>query len=493
MSTAILTCEQVCAAERLAVERGISLWALMQKAGQACADVLHAEFPDRRAIVLAGPGNNGGDAFVAAQRLRDLGRNVWVFDMAPAGERTDEGQQALNALTGPRQPLEDMRIEAGDVVLDGLFGAGLSRPLQGEAAFAVEQVNASGARVVAIDVPSGVVGDTGVVAGPAVRADVTVTFCCKKPAHVLQPAMDLCGEVIAAEIGFSDFVETAGGGVLHQNGPGLWLGRYPWPEASGHKHKRGRLGVVTGPISSTGAARLAGQAGLRVGAGTTRLLCPPSALMVVASSVTAQLVSSFADVHALLALTEDMQAVVIGPAAGVTEATRANVEALAKADRTLVLDADAITVFAGDVETLGGLLEAPAVMTPHTGEFDRLFPGLREQSASKIEATRAAAKRVGAVVVLKGSDTVIAAPDGRAVVNTHATPFLATAGSGDVLAGIIGGLLAQGMGVFDAACAGVWMHGDAGLRTGPGMIADDLDAALRGTIAGLYAQARPPR
>jgi len=204
-------------------------------------------------------------------------------------------------------------------------------------------------------------------------------------------------------------------------------------------------------------------------------------------------VSSFADVHALLALTEDMQAVVIGPAAGVTEATRANVEALAKADRTLVLDADAITVFAGDVETLGGLLEAPAVMTPHTGEFDRLFPGLREQSASKIEATRAAAKRVGAVVVLKGSDTVIAAPDGRAVVNTHATPFLATAGSGDVLAGIIGGLLAQGMGVFDAACAGVWMHGDAGLRTGPGMIADDLDAALRGTIAGLYAQARPPR
>ena len=200
--------------------------------------------------------------------------------------------------------------------------------------------------------------------------------------------------------------------------------------------------------------------------------------------MTAQLVSSFADVHALLSLTEDMQAVVIGPAAGVTEATRANVEALANADRTLVLDADAITVFAGDVETLGGL---------HTGEFDRLFPGLREQSASKIEATRAAAKRVGAVVVLKGSDTVIAAPDGRAVVNTHATPFLATAGSGDVLAGIIGGLLAQGMGVFDAACAGVWMHGDAGLRTGPGMIADDLDAALRGTIAGLYAQARPPR
>lgn len=493
MSTAILTCEQVRAAERMAEESGISLWALMQKAGQACADVLHAEFPDSRVIVLAGPGNNGGDAFVAAQRLRDLGRNVWVFDMAPAGPRTDEGQQALNALMGPRQPLEDMRIDAGDVVLDGLFGAGLSRPLQGEAAFAVEQVNASGSRVVAIDVPSGVVGDTGAVAGPAIRADVTVTFCCKKPAHVLQPAMELCGEVIAGEIGFSDFVETAGGGVLHENGPGLWLGRYPWPEASGHKHKRGRLGVVTGPISSTGAARLAAMSGLRTGAGTVRMLCPPSALMVVASSVMSPLVSSFKDVHDLLALTEDMQAVVIGPAAGVTEATRANIEALANVHRTLVLDADAITVFAGDVETLGGLLEASAVLTPHAGEFDRLFPGLREEAASKIEATRAAAKRVGAVVVLKGSDTVIAAPDGRAAVNTHATPFLATAGSGDVLAGIIGGLLAQGMEAFDAACAGVWMHGDAGRRAGPGMIADDLDSAMRETIAGLYAQARPPR
>ena len=177
MSTAILTCDEVRAAEQRAVEAGISLWALMQKAGQACADVLHAEFPDGRVIVLAGPGNNGGDALVAAQRLRDLGRNVWLYDLAPKGGRTPEGQNALNALAGPRQPLEDMRLTADDVVLDGLFGAGLSRPLAGEAAFAVEQVNASGAKVVAIDVPSGLCGDTGAVAGPPIRADVTVPFC----------------------------------------------------------------------------------------------------------------------------------------------------------------------------------------------------------------------------------------------------------------------------------------------------------------------------
>lgn len=488
MTCAILTCDEVRAAELLAVQAGIPLWALMQKAGQACADVLHAEFPEGRVVVLAGPGNNGGDAFVAAQRLRDLGRNVAVFDLAPKGERSAEGRMALNLLTGTRQPLEDLRLAADDIVLDGLFGAGLSRALAGEAAYVVEQVNGSGAKVVAIDVPSGVTGDAGAVNGPAIRADVTVTFSSKKAAHVLQPAAELCGEVIAAEIGFGRFVEEAGGGRLHENSPALWAGKLCWPSVNAHKHRRGRLAVVTGPINATGAARLAAQAGVRAGAGQVTLLCPPSALMVVAGAVMAPLTRSFADVHELIAATETADAVVIGPAAGVNEKTRAHVEALAKEDRTLVLDADAITVFKGEVETLGGLLEAPAVLTPHMGEFERLFPGVLEHAANKIAAARTGAKQVGAVIVLKGPDTVIAAPDGRAVVNTHATPFLATAGSGDVLAGIIGGLLAQGLEAFDAACAGAWMHGDAGIRAGAGMTAEDLDQSLRETIRELYAR-----
>ena len=491
MNLAILSCEQVRAAERRAVDAGISLWALMRKAGQACADVLHAEFPDGRVIVLAGPGNNGGDAFVAAQRLRDLGRNVWVFDLAPKGERSDEGRNAVSELAGPRQPLEDLRLQPGDVVLDGLFGAGLSRPLEGEALWAVEQVNASGVKVVAIDVPSGVNGDVGAVPGAAIRADVTVTFCCKKPAHVLQPAASLCGDVVPAEIGFGPFVEEIGGGKFCENAPALWAHALNWPEATSHKHKRGRLAVVSGPINQTGAARLAAGAGLRAGAGQVRLLCPPSALVVVASAVMSVLTNSFKDAHELVALTEDADAVVIGPAAGVTDATRANVEALAKTDRALVLDADAITVFKGEAETLAGLLEGPAVLTPHVGEFERMFPGLADRSAHKADAVREAARLVGAVVVLKGADTVIAAPDGRVVVNTHATPFLATAGSGDVLAGLVGGLLAQGLEAFDAACAGVWMHGDAGLRAGPGLMAEDLDEALRETIRALYEAAHP--
>lgn len=486
MSLAILTCDEVRAAEQRAVDNGISLWALMQKAGQACADVLHAEFPNSRVIVLAGPGNNGGDAFVAAQRLRDLGRNVFLYDLAPHAPRTPEGAQAVNASTGPRQPLEDMRVHVDDIVLDGLFGAGLSRNLTGEAAFAVEQVNASGAKVVAIDVPSGINGDTGAITGPAIRADVTVTFCAKKPAHVLQPAASLCGDVIPAEIGFGKFVEEVSHSRLHENAPALWENQLRWPTATSHKHQRGRLAVVTGGLANTGAARLAAQAGLRSGAGLATLLCPPSALMVVAAAVAAVMSNSFTGPDDLVAQTGRSTAIVIGPAAGVTDATRANVDALARAGRSLVLDADALTVFAGRADDLRSILTAPAILTPHTGEFERLFPNLLASSRNRIEAVRAAAQHVNATVLLKGADTVIAAPDGRAVINTHASPFLATAGTGDVLAGLCGGLLAQGLPPFEAAAAASWLHGDAGLRAGPGLTAEDLDATLHAAIRALY-------
>jgi hydroxyethylthiazole kinase-like uncharacterized protein yjeF len=485
-SLAILTCDEVRAAEQRAVEAGISLWALMQKAGQACADVLHAEFPEGRVVVLAGPGNNGGDAFVAARRLVDLERSVALFDLAPNGRRTAEGAKAVESWSGARQPLEDLRIHDDDIVLDGLFGSGLSRPLAGEAAFAVEQVNASSAKVVAIDVPSGVTGDAGAAPGLAIKADVTVTFCAKKPAHVLQPVAALCGEVVVAEIGFGRFVEEVGGNRLMENAPKLWASALRWPEATSHKHQRGRLAVVSGGVANTGAARLAAQSGLRIGAGLVTLLCPPSALVVVASSVTAVMTASFASADELVALTERSSAVVIGPAAGVTPTTRSNVEALAKAGRSLVLDADALSVFAGQVDVLRSILSAPAILTPHTGEFERLFPGRLGKSANRIEAVRSAAKEANAVVLLKGPDTVVTAPDGRVVVNTHATPFLATAGTGDVLAGIVGGLLAQGLDPFEAASAGVWMHGDAGLRAGPGLTAEDLDNGLKEAIQALY-------
>jgi hypothetical protein len=309
--------------------------------------------------------------------LRDLGRNVWLYDLAPTRDRTAEGALALNALTGPRQPLEDMRLSPDDVVLDGLFGAGLSRSLSGEAAFAAEQVNASGAKVVAIDVPSGINGDSGAVPGLAIRADVTVTFCAKKPAHVLQPAASLCGDVIPAEIGFGRFVAEIGQGRLQENGPALWAHSLRWPEASSHKHQRGRLAVVTGGLANTGAARLAAQAGLRTGAGLVTLLCPPGALIVVASSVTAVMTSSFASSSDLVSQTKKSSAVVIGPAAGVTDANARQCRS-ARAGRAQSRSRRrrAHRLCGGQSVQLRAILSAPAILTPHTGEFERLFPGL---------------------------------------------------------------------------------------------------------------------
>jgi hydroxyethylthiazole kinase-like uncharacterized protein yjeF len=482
----ILTCGEVRGCEARAVAAGISLGVLMERAGEACAETLGRCWPSGRIIALCGPGNNGGDALIAAAALRRAGRQVEVVEPLSFG-LSQERAGARRLWGGPFRLMSDMNIGSEDIVLDGLFGAGLSRPLDGDAADIVSRVNASGARVLAIDLPSGSFGDRGDLGGPVVEADVTVTFGAFKPVHRLHPAAGACGRVECAEIGFGPFVKGLEGPAVLLNSPALWGDRLVWPDAISHKHRRGRLGVVSGGIASSGAARLAAGAGLRVGAGVATVLCPPSALAVVAGSVTAVMCAPFRSPAALVDLTRSMTAVVIGPAAGVTASTRAAVEALAGAGRRLVLDADALTVFAGEADSLGRSLSAEAVLTPHVGEFERLFPGELAVRVNRIEAARAAAAASRAVVVLKGADTVIAHPDGRAAVNDHASPFLATAGSGDVLAGVIGGLMAQGLDAFSAACAGVWMHGDAGVRLGPGLIAEDLSPALMGVIAALCA------
>ena len=268
------------------------------------------------------------------------------------------------------------------------------------------------------------------------------------------------------------------------NDPATWQSLMPWPGAEAHKHARGRLGVVSGNALSTGAARLAARAGLRIGAGLVKVFCPPNAAPVLAPTLEAVMLDSFATADQLAALAQPMDAVVIGPAAGLTEATGANVAALARTGAALVIDADALTLFRDRPGDLFTCLDRDDVLTPHEGEFERLFPGLltngRETAAVE------AAERAGAVVVLKGNATVIAAPDGRCVINRNGSPWLATAGSGDVLAGMIGGLLAQHMDSFDAACAAVWMHSDAARRFGPGLTAEDLPALIPAVLADLY-------
>lgn len=273
-----------------------------------------------------------------------------------------------------------------------------------------------------------------------------------------------------------------------ENHPSLWLPRFPWPAPDGHKHDRGRLYVVSGGASHTGAARLAARAGLRIGAGLVTVLTPPSALLVNATALEAVMVRAFSGPENLVLKADRASAVVVGPAAGVGGETRANVIALARSGAAMVLDADALTSFAEEPSILFDVLEDRHVLTPHAGEFERLFPGLIG-ALGREEAARAAAVRSGAVVLLKGAETVIAHPGGEMLINRHASPFLATAGAGDVLAGLIGGLLAQGMTPLDACAAAAFIHGEAARRFGPGLIAEDLPDLVPPVLRDLMAEA----
>lgn len=267
------------------------------------------------------------------------------------------------------------------------------------------------------------------------------------------------------------------------NQPAVWKDRLPWPGPDAHKHQRGRLGVVSGDAMHTGAARLAARAGLRVGAGVVRILCPPDAAPVIAPAVEAVMLAAFHSPEGLAHEARDMDAVVIGPAAGIGDSTAMNVRALAATGAALVIDADGLTSFERAPGDLFAVLDRDDVLTPHAGEFGRLFPDLAAHE--RADAAAMASRRAGAVVVLKGRETLIAAPDGRLAVNGNGTPWLATAGTGDVLAGLIAGLIAQRMDSFDAACAAVWMHAEAARAFGPGLIAEDLPEGMPAVLRGL--------
>jgi len=473
----ILTVAEMGAADQAAIAAGTPGEVLMERAGTAVADAVCARFRPQPAAVLCGPGNNGGDGYVVARVLKSRG---WPVEVRALGEpATDDARAAARRWDGPVRPLDADPPQG--LVIDALFGAGLARPLDGVAASVAQRLATRPEKVVAVDTPSGLPGDTGRPVGPAIQSCLTVTFHARKPAHVLEPGKGLCGEVVVADIGLGETPSR-----LVENGPDLWLPRFPWPAASSHKHDRGRLIVVSGDAWSTGAARLSARAGLRIGAGVVTVLSPPDALRSNAAHLEAVMLRPFETDVELEQAAADVDVAVIGPAAGVDEGTLLNVLALARTGAALVLDADAITVFRTDPEELFSVLDRDDVLTPHPGEFERLFPGLLTGSPERITAAREAARRAGAVVLLKGADTVIAAPDGRAAVNVNGSPWLATAGSGDVLAGFIGGLIAQGMDSFEAACAGAWIHAEAAELHGPGLISEDLPGLAPAVLRRLY-------
>lgn len=475
----ILTVAEMGAADQAAVAAGTHSIELMERAGTAVADAICARFEPKPTCVLCGPGNNGGDGYVAARVLKSRGWDVWVERLAEPA--TADARDAASRWQSETLPIVEGNRMA-ELFVDALFGAGLSRPLDGEAARLARASERLRANIVAIDVPSGLNGDTGRRWGEtAFCAGLTVTFHARKPAHVLEPGKSRCGEVVVADIGLG---ETPSRTV--ENGPELWLPRFPWPTAATHKHARGRMVVVSGEAWNTGAARLASRAGLRIGAGLVTLLSPPDALAVNAAHLEAVMLRPFETDLELQQLATEVDAAVIGPAAGVNESTLLNVMALAQTGAALVLDADAITVFRDDPEELFSVLDRDDILTPHAGEFERLFPGFLKAGPERITAARRAAERADAVVLLKGSDTVVAAPDGRVAVNLNGSPWLATAGSGDVLSGFVAGLVAQGMESFEAACAAVWIHAEAAELHGPGLTAEDLPSLAPAVLRRLH-------
>ena len=485
----LLTADEMSRADRLAIASGIPGLTLMENAGRAVADeAARMADKDTRIAVLCGPGNNGGDGFVAARLLQKRGYPVTVALLGSRDALRGDAAHMAAAWNGPIAPMTAATADSAGLVIDALFGAGLSRPLDGVAADVSARLAATGQPVLAVDVPSGVDGSTGEIYGAAFQAHRTVTFFRRKPGHVLLPGRLRCGVTHLAEIGIDASVLSSIGVRTFANAPELWIKHLPIPRLDGHKYARGHAVVVSGPAWRTGAARLSARGALRIGAGLATIASGTDALPINAAHLTAIMLREINDADALAAMLSDRRfnAVLIGPAAGVDDQTRKRTLAVLGSGASTVLDADALSVFADSRDTLVSAIRAnerPVVFTPHDGEFARLFPDLVD--LPKLERVRRAAAMTGAIVILKGADTVIAAPDGRAAINENAPPTLATAGSGDVLAGFVTGLLAQHMPAFEAACAAVWLHGASAAAFGPGLIAEDLPEMLPAVLADL--------
>jgi hydroxyethylthiazole kinase-like uncharacterized protein yjeF len=468
---ALLTPQEMAEADRLAIAGGVSGETLMERAGAGVAAAIAERWSPRPVAVLCGPGNNGGDGFVAARHLAERGWPVRLFLLGERDQLRGDAARHAARWKRPVEPLTPDLPADARVIIDALFGAGLSRPIEGVARDVIAGINARRLVIVAVDVPSGVDGATGAVRGIAPTAILTVTFFRKKPGHLLFPGRGLCGETIVVDIGIPVAVLDTIRPRTFENAPALWLDAFPWPRPDAHKYKRGHA-LIAGGAVMTGAARLAARAAARAGAGLVTVAAPQTVFAIYATSLTGVIVQPVGSVNDFAALLADKRrnAILLGPGLGTGTETGELVRAALATRRSVVLDADVFAAFAGRADELINAIGGPTLLTPHQGEFARLFA----DAGDKLSSARQAARTSRAAVLLKGADTVVAAPDGWAIINANAPPELATAGSGDVLAGIALGLVAQSMSPHLAGAAAAWLHGAAASRFGPGLVAEDI-------------------
>ena len=474
----VVTAAEMRAAEAALFARGTPSFDVMATAGRAVVEAIRRRWPTpfKRALILAGPGNNGGDGFIVARELADLGWDVHVAAMQDRDLYSGDAAHAASLWSGSIVRLEPAalaRLDEGDcVVIDAIFGIGLARPVTNEVKAVIHALHGRPCPVVAVDVPSGINADTGEVMGAAPRATLTVTFGWPKRGHLLLPGREWAHDFVVADIGCHDEDLPDLATIPRVNGTPVWHDDFPLPSAADHKYTRGHA-LVVGGATMPGATRLASRAARRVGAGMLTVAAPREAHPYYLIDQPGLIVREAADAPALKVLLEDRRftAALVGSGLPADDKTRGSVKTAAASGRALVIDGGGLTAFADRAEAVASFGRADIVLTPHEGEFSRLFPDLK---GDKLVRAREAAVVSGCTVVVKGADTVIAAPDGRAAINADAPAWLATAGSGDVLAGLILGLLGQGMPAFEAAAAGVSLHGMAGAAFGPGLIAEDL-------------------
>ena len=462
MANEVLSNSQMAEADRRTIESGVDGFVLMRRAARAVADIILSEFERQNVLVLCGPGNNGGDGFVIASLLKERGWDVWLASMKGVAELEGDVSKAAQLWEGDVLSFDNLQPQKDELVIDAVFGTGFSGALGAPVAGVFERINRQGNSVVAVDISSGVNGDSGAVDPHALRAGFTVTFHRKKLGHVLYPGAGHCGAVRVADIGITQNLEYS----ALENHPDLWRSHLPEKRADQHKYDYG-MACIYGAPDLTGATRLAAEGCARIGAGLVNVLCEEKIAGIYRSTLPAHILvrddPTWTD--------KRITAKLYGPGGLLKKPDY-------KSDTPTVLDADALMKLPKSLKTL----KPHFVLTPHEGEFAKAFPKLE---GTKVENAVAAAKQYNAHIVLKGADTVVASPDGRVVVNTNAPGSLATAGTGDVLAGMITGLLTQSMAPFEAACAAVWIHGGAARRFGPGLVASDLPGQLPGVVLDL--------
>ncbi len=484
----ILDAAEMKAAEAQAMEQGVSGIGMMTAAGRSAAETIAKSFKPRPILVLCGPGNNGGDGFIAAQHLKELGWTVRVACMVKRNALKGDAVLAAQKWSDEIEGLDsNLSVHKTGLVVDAVFGTGFDRTLAPELVILFDKIRTRKIPVVAIDIPSGVNASTGAADAGALKARLTITFCRKKYGHVLLPGKSLCGTVSVANIGITDDMIAAAETHCFEKVPALWLKHFPRPDAESHKYTRGHA-LVFGGEKRTGAACLAAAAAQKAGAGLVTIASPAKAWAVYSCYRASLMVDECDDLETWKALLRDERknSILLGPGAGVDDRLREALDATLSINKSGVLDADIFTAYKDAPLELFAKLSPQYVLTPHEGEFEKLF-GILE--GSKPERALKAAKTANAVVLLKGSDTIIAAPDGTTVINTNAPQTLATAGSGDVLAGLITGLIAQGMPPFMAACAGVWLHGEAAKIYGLGLTAEDIISHISQSLRSLFKRA----